>query len=79
MPGRRCLKTREAANYLGLSLNAMRHMRQLGIGPAYLRLDIGRGAARPVAYLLEDLDDWLLAQRKKPAQVIKSRWLGEED
>ncbi len=78
MPGQKCLKTKQAAAYLGLTPATMRRMRDMGIGPAYIQMEVGYENGLPAfGYLMEDLDAWVLAQRQEPIQAIKSRWLGE--
>lgn len=58
MGEKRVLRTRAAAEYLGLSPSTLEKMRARGTGPRYLRL-----GGRSVGYDRGDLDAWLDGQR----------------
>jgi predicted DNA-binding transcriptional regulator AlpA len=55
--GRRILKAREAAQYLGLSESYLKRARLNACGPVYVKV------GRAVRYLIDDLDTWLQRQR----------------
>ena len=55
---RRVLRTREAAEYLGLSASTLEKMRLTDDGPRFIRL-----GGRAVGYDIGDLDAWLDGQR----------------
>lgn len=58
------LNDKEAAAYLGVSVQSLRNWRCLGRGPAYLKLSPGpRGR---VKYQIEDLDEYKKRCRIKP-------------
>lgn len=57
---RRILRTREAADYIGLSPSTLEKKRLSGDGPRFVRL-----GGRAVGYDLRDLDEWLDAQRRR--------------
>ena len=50
----RILRTRQAAQYLGLSSSTLEKMRLAGDGPRFIRL-----GGRAVGYDVRDLDAWL--------------------
>ena len=56
---RRILRTREAAEYVGLAASTLEKMRLVGDGPRFLRL-----RDRAIGYDLGDLDEWLDHQRE---------------
>lgn len=51
------MTTRQAAEYLGLSMQTLRHYRSQGKGPMYHKRN-----ARMVHYTKEDLDAWMQAE-----------------
>lgn len=51
-----CLRPKEAAEYLDKSEQTLRHWRNQGCGPPYIKYGAGRGS---VKYLKEDLDAWV--------------------
>ena len=51
------LRTKEAANYTGLSSSLLEKLRVFGGGPAYLKI------GRAVVYNTADLDLWLSGHR----------------
>ena len=55
------LKEREEAGLAGLAANTFRKYRQLGLGPAYIRI-----SARCVRYRREDVLRWLESRRVEP-------------
>ena len=61
----RCLKTSEAAEYLGLCAKTLRCYRYDGIGPAYVRF------GKTVRYRLSDLNEWRYSNLCKPAKKEK--------
>ena len=56
-PGR-CLDTREAAEYTGLSPKTLETMRSRGGGPTFVKL------GKRVVYLIADIDHWLTNNRR---------------
>lgn len=54
------LRTHDAARYCGLSHRTLEKLRITGGGPAYLR-----PTARCVVYAVDDLDMWLLRDRRR--------------
>jgi Helix-turn-helix domain len=50
---------RDASQYIGLTVAFLRKARQLGRGPAYLRI------GRTIRYRIKDLDAWLEQYRVK--------------
>ena len=73
----RVLNTTEAAKAMGLTPAIMRGMRNLGIGPDYIRMFVGRESGTPsIGYQESDLLDWINAQKVKPKDEIKRRYLG---
>ncbi len=54
----RALRTRQAAEYIGLSPHTLENLRSTGRGPRFFKL------GRVVVYELGDLDLWLEAQRR---------------
>ena len=52
--GRRVLRTKAAADYLGLSTSTLEKMRIRGQGPRFLRL-----GGRAIGYEIQALDEWL--------------------
>ena len=58
---RRILRTKGAAEYLGLSESTLEKMRFERRGPRYVRL-----GGRAIGYLVPDLDDFIEAGRQKP-------------
>ena len=72
------LNTADAAKALGLTTAILRGMRNLGIGPEYIKMFIGRESGTPaIGYLESDLLAWIEAQKVKPKDEIKQRWLGD--
>lgn len=55
----RCLRTFEAAAYIGLSKSTLEKLRVTGGGPEYAAL------GRVVVYRIEDLDAWVLARKRR--------------
>ena len=55
----RCLRTTEAASYIGLSKSTLEKLRVTGGGPEYSAL------GRVVVYRIEDLDDWVSAHKRR--------------
>lgn len=56
-PPSRQLRTRAAAEYLGLSVRTLENYRMAGEGPPFRKL--GSSARSPVVYDLGSLQDWL--------------------
>ncbi len=54
----RCLRTADAANYIGLSKSTLEKLRVTGGGPTYAAL------GRVVVYRIEDLDAWVSEHRR---------------
>ena len=72
------LPAKEAAAYLGLTPRTLRAMRQLGIGPKYIRMFVGRDTGNPsIGYLEEDLDGWIESCRVEPDEGLKDRAGGD--
>ena len=59
---RRILRTREAAEYVGLSPSTLEKLRLSDRGPRFIRL-----GGRAVGYDIKDLDEWLDARRDERA------------
>ena len=57
--GNRCLRTSEAADYIGLSKSTLEKLRVTGGGPEYAAL------GRVVVYRFEDLDEWVSARKRR--------------
>ncbi len=55
----RCLRTIEAAAYIGLSKSTLEKLRVTGGGPSYSAL------GRVVVYRIEDLDAWVSARKRR--------------
>lgn len=55
---KRLLKTKEAAEYLGLSVRTLENWRYQGRGPALTHLD------RAIRYDIRDLDAWIEDHKK---------------
>lgn len=55
----RCLRTADAASYVGLSKSTLEKLRVTGGGPAYSAL------GRVVVYRIEDLDAWVSAHKRR--------------
>lgn len=53
-----CLRTADAASYVGLSKSTLEKLRVTGGGPAYSAL------GRVVVYRLQDLDEWVNAHKR---------------
>ncbi len=53
------LNNKEAAHYVRRSPSFMNKRRCTGGGPLFIRI------GRRIGYMLDDLDDWLLAQRRR--------------
>lgn len=62
------MTTKEAADYIGMSPATLNGWRFMGEGPVYLKMGTGKRAK--VAYLREDLDEWLRTRRTDPASVL---------
>ncbi len=67
MVNRRILRTREAAEYLGLAASTLEKKRLTGDGPVFVRL-----GGRAVGYDVRDLDAWLDGQREQMSEDDKS-------
>jgi len=53
-------------------------MRNLGIGPDYIKMFVGRESGTPaIGYLESDLLAWVEAQKVKPKDELKHRYLGD--
>ena len=59
---RRILRTRQAAEYVGLSPATLEKKRLTGGGPRFIRL-----GGRAIGYDVRDLDDWIEEQRGRTA------------
>ena len=78
MPNVRVLNSQEAAEALGLTPAIMRGMRNLGIGPDYIKMFVGRESGTPaIGYLESDLEVWVESQRVKPKDELRQKWLGD--
>jgi predicted DNA-binding transcriptional regulator AlpA len=55
----RCIRTAEAANYIGLSKSTLEKLRVTGDGPEYAAL------GRVVVYRVADLDNWVMAHKRR--------------
>jgi len=74
----RVLNTTEAAKALGLTVPVMRGMRNLGIGPDYVKMFVGRESGTPaIGYQESGLIDWINAQKVKPKDELRRKWLGD--
>lgn len=60
---RRILRTRQAADYVGLSSSTLEKMRLSGDGPRFVRL-----GGRAVGYDVEDLNAWLDSQKQQTSE-----------
>ena len=58
-PQQRMLRTNEAATYCGSSASTFEKLRLTGGGPIYSKI------GRRVVYRIEDLDNWLAANRRR--------------
>ena len=58
-PKQRMLRTPEAAAYCGSSASTFEKLRLTGGGPIYSKI------GRRVVYRIEDLDNWLAANRRR--------------
>jgi excisionase family DNA binding protein len=68
VPSQRRLRPPAAAKYVGLSMSTLSKFRYLGGGPPYYQL------GRSIVYDLQDLDDWLEANRfTSTAQAAASK------
>lgn len=54
------IRTKDAAQYVGLSVSTLSKMRLRGDGPTYCK-----NGPRAVAYRIADLDAWLTANRRQ--------------
>lgn len=54
---KKLLRTKEAANYLGVSSSFLAKKRLTGDGPVFVKL------GRTVVYSLDDLDAWFLSRK----------------
>jgi predicted DNA-binding transcriptional regulator AlpA len=59
------LKEPEGAGLAGLAANTFRKYRQLGLGPAYIRI-----SARCIRYRRSDILSWIESRRVKPAHEV---------
>ncbi|WP_202838441.1 helix-turn-helix transcriptional regulator [Sinorhizobium medicae] len=64
---RRRLRTREAAEYVGLKKSTLDKLRIEGGGPAFLKL------GRAVVYDISDLDEWCASGRRTSTSEYKRR------
>lgn len=62
---RRRLRTREAAEYVGLKKSTLDKLRTEGGGPAFLKL------GRAVIYEIADLDEWCASGRRASTSEYK--------
>jgi len=58
-PEKRIFRTREAAEYLGLSASTLEKKRMTGDGPDFIRI-----TGRAVGYDIADLNSWIDGQRR---------------
>lgn len=58
-PHTRWLRTKPAADYIGLSKSTLEKLRVTGGGPVYAAL------GRVVVYRIEDLDAWVAAHQRR--------------
>jgi predicted DNA-binding transcriptional regulator AlpA len=65
MQAQRCLRTPDAAVYVGLSPSTLEKLRLNGNGPVYQK-----AGPKIVVYRLEDLDAWLSARRRRSTSDI---------
>ena len=56
---RRVLRTKQAAEYLGLAPSTLEKKRSTGGGPRFVRL-----GGRAIGYQISDLDSWLETQQQ---------------
>ena len=56
---KRIVRTREAAEYVGLSASTLEKRRLSGDGPRFVRL-----GGKAIGYDLKDLDEWIDRQRR---------------
>jgi len=56
-----CMRTPEAARYVGLSVSSLMKMRMTDAGPPFLRV-----GTKAVAYRQADLDAWLETRVRRP-------------
>lgn len=56
---RKLLRTPQAADYVGLAVSTLEKFRLTGNGPPYQK-----AGSKIVVYRLEDLDEWLSANRR---------------
>jgi len=59
MSERACLRTADAARYVGLSASTLEKMRIFGGGPPY-----SKAGPKIVVYRVVDLEEWLKARRR---------------
>ncbi len=59
MSENRCLRTPDAAAYIGLSKSTLEKLRVTGGGPEYSAL------GRVIVYRIEDLDAWVLSHKRR--------------
>ncbi len=64
------MKPKEAAEYLQKSEQTLRHWRNQGCGPAYIKCGRGRGS---VKYLREDLDAWVAENFQRVSSTAEVR------
>jgi predicted DNA-binding transcriptional regulator AlpA len=62
------LRHHEAAEYIGLSVWTLAHMRVRGDGPPFYRLGL-----RLIGYRKDDLDQWLAARRCRSTRDLRPR------
>jgi predicted DNA-binding transcriptional regulator AlpA len=56
---KRIVRTPAASEYIGLAVSTLEKKRLTGDGPPFIRL-----GGRAVGYLVDDLDRWILEQRR---------------
>lgn len=62
----RALDEDAAVEYCGSSASTFQKLRIYGGGPAYIKM------GRRVAYLIDDLDKWLLSKRVAPKKKVRT-------
>lgn len=65
-----CMGSKEASNYIGKSEQTLRHWRNKGCGPAYIKF---RGGKDSVYYTKEDVDMWLAKNLRKITSTAEGR------
>jgi predicted DNA-binding transcriptional regulator AlpA len=64
---RRILRTRDAANYVGLAASTLEKARLTGWGPRFVKL------GRSVGYDVQDLDRWLDERKRESTSESMTR------